>query len=249
MKSVRNRFRFSLLRPTLDDAPRLVERAPAAPVAVLAPHPDDDVIGCGGTLYKHRQAGEAVTVIYLTDGGRGNDWKSAPSPELADRRRLEAEAAAQVLGIGNPAFLGFTDGELAPTPVVIDRVLEALAAVSPRCVFLPSPLDEHPDHQAANRIFAALVPRLRNRVTVFSYEVWTPLDPNRLVDISGAAAVKEKAIRRHASQVRHIDYAGAALGLNRFRSLSLGSGCGFYEAFFAAEAKAYAALVKEILGP
>ena len=247
-RSIRNRLRFSVLRRGLDSGAVLVDRAPADRVAVLAPHPDDDVIGCGGTLYKHRQAGEAVSVIYLTDGSRGNAWASGSSAELAAIRRREAQEAARVLGVEALVFLDYPDGELAASGTVADRVLESLHATLAQCVFLPSLVDDHPDHLATNRIFTALAPRLDARTTVFAYEVWTPLAPNRLVDISGAAAVKEEAIRKHASQIRLVDYAGAMLGLNRFRSLPTACGRGFCEAFLAADARTYARLVKEVLG-
>jgi LmbE family N-acetylglucosaminyl deacetylase len=247
-RSIRSRLRVSLWQRGLPPGPVLVDRAPADRVAVLAPHPDDDVIGCGGTLYKHRQAGEAVTAIYLTDGSRGNAWASGSSAELAAIRRREAEEAARVLGVKDLAFLDYPDGELPLSKAVSERVLEALQAGRPQCVFLPSLLDDHPDHRTTNRIFASLARRLDAKTTVFAYEVWTPLTPNRLVDISGAAAVKEEAIRRHASQIRLVDYAGAMLGLNRFRSLPTGCGRGFCEAFLAADAGTYAGLVEEVLG-
>jgi len=248
LRPVRNRLRFSLLRRRLEPGTRFLDRPPAEAIAVLAPHPDDDVIGCGGSLCKHRRAGEDVTVIYLTDGGRGNDWTAGPSPELARTRRREAEEAADLLGIRKLVFLDFPDGELAPGRVTTNRIYQALEVSGARCVFLPSPLDDHPDHQAANRILASLIPRLDRNTSVYAYEVWTPLEPNRLVDITEAVAVKEAAIRRHASQTRLVDYAAATLGLNRFRSLSVTAGRGFCEAFFAAEAETYRRLVKEILG-
>ena len=83
---------------------------------------------------------------------------------------------------------------------------------------------------------------------VYAYEVWTPLVPNRLVDISSAAAVKEEAIRKHVSQMKHMDHVGTTLGLNRFRSKTVAPGQGLFEAFLAMDAIAYAKLVDQILG-
>jgi len=248
-KLILNRLRFSFLRRGLDSGPDLVDRAPAERIAVLVPHPDDEVIGCGGTLYKHTQAGETVTTIYLTDGGKGNQWCLGPSPELIRTRRLEAEEASRVLGITNLVFLDYSDGGLAPSEPVVKGVFEALQAARPQCIFLPFFLDDHPDHVATNLIFAALAPQLKGKMQVFAYEVWTPLPPNRIVDISAVVSVKEEAIHKHVSQMNQVDYAGGILGLNRYRSMSAASGHGFFEAFFAADIETYAKLVQKILRP
>jgi len=228
--------------------PELIPRARARRVAVLAPHPDDDVIGCGGTLRKHCLAGDAVTVIYLTDGARGRDHAAPPDPETAAERRREASEAAGILGIQDLRFLDFTDGELSPGTETAERILLELERVNPRAVFLPFLLDAHRDHRAANRAFAQAVRRWKEPMDVYAYEVWTPLPANRLVDISSVAADKERASRMHASQMEHTDLVATTLGLNRFRSMSVSRGKGFCEAFFSQDASRYAALVEETLG-
>jgi LmbE family N-acetylglucosaminyl deacetylase len=215
---------------------------------VLSPHPDDDVIGCGGTLYKHVRAGDSVTVITLTDGARGMNHAAPPSRETAITRRAEAENAAALLGIRDIVFLDLPDGKLSVEEETVGRLIEELDRVNPRCMFLPFLLDAHRDHRAANRLYAAAVRRYRRPMEVYAYEVWTPLPANRLVDISEVAAIKEQAIRMHASQAGRTDYAAAALGLNRFRSLSVSGGKGYCEAFFSQEAGQYADLVERTLG-
>ena len=245
---LRRWLRFHLLRRDVELEPVRIDRADARSVAVLAPHPDDDVIGCGGTLRKHRLAGDEVTVIYLTDGARGDDVDGPPSAALAETRRQEAEEAARLLGVERLVFLGYTDGELPVTREAVDRVGEAIEASGAGAVFLPFLLDAHPDHVAANRIFAGLSRRIGREVAVYAYEVWTPLTPNRLVDISSVAAVKEAAIRSHASQMRNVDYAEPTLGLNRYRSMAVADGQGVFEAFFCAGAAEYGRLVEAVLG-
>ncbi len=238
----------NLLRHRVSAPPELIPRARAQRVMVLAPHPDDDVIGCGGTLCKHRMAGDDVSVIYLTDGARGRDHAAPPCPETAKERRREAERAAGVLGIRDLVFLEFTDGELSSGAETVTLLLRELERTSPQAVFLPFLQDSHPDHRAANRAFAAAVRKRKARMDVYAYEVWTPLPANRLVDISSVAGDKEKAIRMHASQALEADYAAAALGMNRFRSLPVTRGKGFCEAFFFLNAVHYASLVEETLG-
>ena len=98
--------------------PERVEAPPGSRIVVLAPHPDDDVLGCGGTLAKQVVTGASVSVVYLTDGRKG-DPTFASEDDLVKERQREAVAAAAVLGIEDVAFLGARDQELrASAPIV-----------------------------------------------------------------------------------------------------------------------------------
>jgi len=247
-QELRDWIRASLLHREALPGPVLVDRLPGRRIAVLAPHPDDDVIGCGGTIHKHCKAGDHVAVVYLTDGARGGDWSGPPSGELAVLRRKEAEEAAGVLGVKDLAFLGQPDGELASGPEVVSALLDQLERIEADCILLPSFLDSHPDHAATSAVFADAAPGLKKDMPVWAYEVWSPLTPNRVVDITPFREVNELAIRKHASQMEQVDYAETAIGLNRFRSMSVSAGRGYCEAFFSTDARQYAGLVKRVLG-
>src|SRR2546426_12131813 len=74
------RVYLSLIRP--DDAPELITSFRERRVLVLAPHMDDEVLGCGGTLLQHARVGAQLTIVYLTDGRKGHgpfpaDWTEA----------------------------------------------------------------------------------------------------------------------------------------------------------------------------
>jgi N-acetylglucosamine malate deacetylase 1 len=103
-------------------------------------------------------------------------------------------------------------------------------------LLVPWPLESQRDHAAAARLAARVVARMGS-LAIWCYEVWSPLNPNRLVDISTVVDVKREAIGRHVSQVAELDYADAALGLNRYRSL-LAPGATYAEAFLACDANA-----------
>ncbi len=81
-----------------------------ARVLVFAPHPDDDIIGCGGSIAKHVRGGSDVTVVYMTSGDAGSLKYS--KGELAKMREAEAKNAAKVLGVKDLVFLGNADGYL-----------------------------------------------------------------------------------------------------------------------------------------
>jgi N-acetylglucosamine malate deacetylase 1 len=225
----------------------------AQQVVVLAPHMDDEVLGCGGTMRKHILSETHVTVVYMTDGRKGDpDLYHQGLPEavivaqeaaLVAKRRQEAKRAAEIIGIQEQIFLDNPDGGLEPLPQVTERVRHILAERRPTVIYLPSILDLHRDHWATNRIFAAAIEGLtfsRGWSPVYrGYEVWSPFLVNRLADISEVIAIKEHAIKQFESQIIHTDFVHTSLGLNAHRSLYLSRGCGYAEAFYESTPEQY----------
>lgn len=231
----------------------------AARPLVLAPHPDDESIGCGGTLRRLADAGAAVTVAVVTDGSQGSRVVRAmpdgPAREraaagLAAVRRAEAQAAARVLGVSAVHFLDAPDGRFDPHAGPLGQRLEQLLHEQrPDLVLLPFAADRHRDHWNTNRLLMAVSERpslngLRD-VPVWAYEVWSPLHANTLVDIGAQLEAKRLAIREYRSQLEQLDYEAAAIGLNRYRA-----GCGLREghaeAFYVAPLAAYRRLVRQL---
>ena len=144
-----------------------------ARLLVLAPHPDDEVLGAAGMIDAAVRRGAAVRVVVATDGEAGPD-KSGAGNELPRRRREETRHALADLGVGAGAimFLGYADGSLADAwserwvarkgdggqgsaDEIVEELRGVLRAAAPGSVVLPMPLDGHPDHAALNR-FALL---------------------------------------------------------------------------------------------
>lgn len=199
-------------------------------VLVLAPHPDDETLGCGGTVARLADAGRHVTVAVVTDGEATRG--SAKSPAVtAALRRDEATAAVRILGAaGPPRFLGLPDGSVAAHVDALAAAVRALVEeVAPEAVFLPWFLDGHPDHRAVSDAVLAAAP---DDLELWGYETHTALVPNRLVDISSVVDRKRRAIEAHATagQAFELD---TALGLNRWRSIHGLMGRGHAEAFLA----------------
>lgn len=221
--------------------PALVSKPPGTNIVVLSPHPDDDVIGSGGTLIKHARSGSRITSIYLTDGGRGRGAR-AGNPELAKTREKEAARAARLVGINELVFLRNADGALKCSEPMIGRLQALLETIRPDLVYLPFFLDPHPDHAATHEIFIAAAARLTFRFACCAYETWRPLIPNILVDITGQMPGKVAAIKQHRSQLCHYDYVRAARGLNAYRAVQnpgLARGKRFAEAFLFADRERY----------
>ncbi len=241
------------------DLPRVISEAPAAARAVvLAPHPDDETIGCGGLIRKLTLAGTVVSVVFLSDGRRGEastrSWRSDPGAEerLIERRKAEAAAAATVLGVADLVFLDLRDGEVYADAAAVERLRDELARLRPDIVLLPFLTDQHPDHLATSDLFLAAATQLygtRPAPDCWAYETQTPLFANVVLDISTVAAAKWEALSHYESQNRQLDYASTTRGLNAFRWVAVAAGSGYAEAFYACSLDEYRRLYARIAGP
>jgi len=195
------------------------------PLLVLAPHPDDESIGCGGLIAAAAAAGHAVRVMVLTDGAA-----SHPSqPGLAALRQDETYAAAERLGLRRDAidFLGLPDGALAATEVAVRRILTFCP--DPATILATWPHDPHCDHTAAWEI-ARQVGACRPAARLRAYPVWgwaflypipgfSPTTMPVMARPPGGArlpiapwlAAKQQAIAAHRSQMGGLRTQGFAL--------------------------------------
>jgi len=231
-----------------------IETFSAGNVLVLAPHMDDEIIGCGGTLRRHVLAGARVTVLFMTDGSRSHRDLHEDShlsradiareeAQLVTRRKEESQRAAAIVGIQEIDFLDAPDGRLDATPQVVEKLVALLRATQPDIIYLPSMLDGHTDHWATHRVLGEAMrtsPPSPKRPVVFrEYEVWRPLLANRLADIGDVFDVKRKALEQFESQNARIDYVRATTGLNMYRSIHRQRGAGYAEAFLESTAQEY----------
>jgi len=207
-------------------------------IVVLAPHMDDEVIGCGGTLARHIACGSHITVVFLTDGRGGG--AAAGETNIAATRKHEARLALAELGISQMVFLDAEDGRLDANADLVGALRSALVAARPDIVYLPFFLEEHPDHRAASALLYEAVSGAGMSFRCHGYEVWTPLFPNCLVRIDETVEAKRRAIAHYQSQLAEADYLHTALGLNAYRSSALADGeCRFAEAFYAVSLPQY----------
>ncbi|MBI3301259.1 MAG: PIG-L family deacetylase [Deltaproteobacteria bacterium] len=205
-------------------------------VLVIAPHPDDESLGCGGTIVRYTQAGTRVALVVVSDGAALAEHGQHQS-DLVTARQQETAAAAKVLGIHDVDALGFPDGCLMDHAREIQAALAAcIAAFKPDTVFCPSPVDSHPDHIAVARVALQLLRTMPGWALAF-YEVHAPVRPNVLVDVTEVLAVKERAILcYHRSLFGQPELFWAAVrGLNLSRSFFV-QRHGFFEALWLLQA-------------
>lgn len=201
-------------------------------VMVLVPHPDDEALGCAGTLLELRRRQVPVTLVFLTSG---EALAGAPSQEIAGLRRTEARASARSLGCGEPVFLDLPDGGLCSCrEKTADEVGRIAAAVRPDMVLAPSPVDHHADHVAASYAAFDLLKREPSLKVAF-YEVYATIRFNCLVDITAVAEEKKGLIMQYRQSLygKPDLFVSVMLGLNAHRSLFLQRE-GFFEAYYIA---------------
>ena len=211
-----------LLRGRPDRPPELIRDFNPGPVMVVSPHMDDETIGCGGTIIKHRRAGAPVTIVYMTDGARGNP-RMERDEKLIEVRKAEARRAAEVLGGPELVFLDLPERELVCDDATAALLRAQIERIAPAVVYVPWILDGHPDHmvtcRATSRALVQLDGRRASAVRVREYEVWSPLTLNCMADVTAEFEDKLRALRQFESQLADFDYVQVARGLGMYRSL------------------------------
>jgi N-acetylglucosamine malate deacetylase 1 len=189
---------------------------------VVAAHPDDETMGCGGLICLKRRRGVQVEVVLLTDGGRGKSTSNQVSESLlTERRYREFNAAVEGLGVPTTGrhLLGYRDarlGELTPTERAdaVQRIRGIVLASRATEVYVPHRHDIHPDHEAANVLTRAAVESVPWGIRVYEYSLWmlwlakvglslrfSDLCRPSILQLGDALSIKRRAVRRYVSQL------------------------------------------------
>lgn len=198
-------------------------RTPRINVVVVAPHPDDDAIGCGGILARLAARGARIGVIYVTDGSASHpNSRRFPPVVLRDIREREALGALRRLGVRTaPVFLRAPDSGLAALGTAARAQLSARIAASVtarggRVVFVPWLRDPHPDHVATAELVDAALATLERPPEVLHYRVWLPVrgasrdEPSeREADTFDLALTPHEIARKRSAILAHRSQTGA----------------------------------------
>lgn len=180
---------------------------------VCAAHPDDEVIGCGGTIAKLSKKEDVYVLIFTYGGGSifglpdtMTSWPPFLSDEeLITRRIEEAENADKVLGVKQTYFLG-VQGNL-PEKFSTEQkeiISNLIAQLKINKIFFHSVKDGHPDHLAVNRVIRELINDSKRKIEVHTYQVnlfdFSKKDPEIIMDVSAEYKKKLKALECFKSQ-------------------------------------------------
>jgi LmbE family N-acetylglucosaminyl deacetylase len=216
-------------------------------VLVVAAHPDDEVLGAGGTLARHAAQGDAVEVLICAQG-----LASRPGGATADALEALREAArkaAAALGAHAPRFLDLPDNAMDSVPLldVVRRVEAVVADVRPDVVYTHHASDLNVDHRlAAQAVLTACRPVPGATVrAIYAFETpssteWAvpgaaaPFAPSHFVDVSATMEHKVRALGAYAAELRpfpHPRSIEAVRHLAAWRGATVG--CAAAEAFVA----------------
>ncbi len=182
-------------------------------IAVIAAHPDDEVLGCGGTIAKHIQAGDSVHLLILADGESSRE--SATENDISTRNQ-NLFSSVSTLGIHSLETANFPDNQFVSVPLLdITRVVESfLTKHQPEIIYTHSYYDLNIDHQCTARaVITAARPQPASKINkVLAFEVLSAsewhfseqqkFNPNYFVDVTDFVDKKMDALQHYASEMR-----------------------------------------------
>lgn len=190
----------------------------SADVLVVAAHPDDEALGCGGAVARHAAEGARVEIVFLADG---EGARGAAAGDIAARHEA-ARRAAEILGARPPRFVDLPDNRLDSVPLldVIGRLERALDDYAPEIVYTHSGGDLNVDHRIVHQAVVTLfrpLPGARWR-GLFAFEVpssseWSTGEigpgflPDRFVDVSAFLERKMAALAAYDAEMRPFPHA------------------------------------------
>lgn len=204
-------------------------------VLVVAPHPDDDVIGCGGSITKHVRDGARVTVVVVIGRERSALDDAVTDAEFA----AETETAAKTLGVHRCIRLDEPSRDFTLSRRVHLDLVRVMRKVRPQVVYLPHDHDDDVEHRMVHQLTTEALWMAQSEFfqeaderpmptphLVLGYEVWAPMARFQYAeDIDGQIETKVEAMRAYVSQLRHAAWDEGIRGLARYRgTVSAGSG-------------------------
>ncbi len=200
--------------------PKPLELPDQANILLIAPHPDDEVLGCGGTLSLLQQNGCHVKAVVITDGSQGDPLNFSDEP-IVPRRQQESREALAILGIQDVTFFTQPDGEYQHSEEITQQLHELLNDFSPDWLLLPSILDYHRDHVAICLSLLDVWQQRGCQARLLMYEAWGTIPATWIVDISQVFERKKAAIRCYQLPLQYVDYFAACIGIASYRGLYL----------------------------
>lgn len=180
-------------------------------ILVVAPHPDDESIGCGGLLKLY---GKQTDILLLTDGRKGSCSYCNDEAELIEVRKEEFLSAMDYADVRHTFFLNIPEGTLRKSY----QTIKNFNFSNYDYIFVPNKYESHHDHADAFNMVRKCINK--NKQKLFQYEVWTPLRyPTHYLNITNFMDHKEFMIRKYKSQLESVDYQGRIKGLNRYRAI------------------------------
>jgi len=209
-------------------------------VLIIAAHPDDEVLGCGGTIARHVREGDEVRIVIVAEGVTSRNIPSASAKNQLAKLRDCARHAASIMGAMPPIFLGLPDNKLDSIALleVIKPIEAEVREFAPRLIYTHHGGDLNIDHRVIHAaVVTACRPSPENAVDMLlCFEIASSTDwqvgdthlrfsPNWSVDISSTLATKLTALQAYEPEMRPWPHARSVIAqehLARWRGASVG---------------------------
>jgi LmbE family N-acetylglucosaminyl deacetylase len=212
-----------------------------ARVLVLSPHPDDELIGCGGTLCRLLSAGAEVCILQATDGSQLQSLRDLPPSQRKTVRLDEAARVAAALG-AELVLWRAEDSRLRPTQARIAELAALIDRLRPTHVFTPFLGDQHGDHRALSDILAGALGVTPVEPRVLQYEVWSLSPADLYCDITDCMERLENLLLLYERAMRVDDFVHFCESRDLTRALELTGRHAYVEAFLSTTSAEYRAL-------
>ncbi len=210
-------------------------------VVVVAPHPDDEIIGCGGTLLSHKKNGDKIFVLYLTNG----EYFVRDETEYLNRvfiRKNEAKSVCEKAGFKFLYWPNISARSIRENYNILLRdLVKIFQVIKPNYIYMPHDKEKDMDHVLCHNITkeAYWLSQTVNEnnifnftsASIFNYEIWSPQNLiHKCCNITEYIDYKIELINTYKSQTQGLEYSEGIKGLNKYRA-SFSGIMGYAEAF------------------
>jgi N-acetylglucosamine malate deacetylase 1 len=186
-------------------------------VMVIAVHPDDETLGCGGTLLRHKAENDEIYWLIVTNVFKGDDYDQT----CVDKRKNQIDAVKRLYGFENTIQLDFPTTELDRVPInkLVKSISDAIHRIQPEVFYIPFHQDVHTDHQVSFKAILSSTKSFRYHSVrrILMYETLSETEfapslagsaflPNVFVDISNGFEMKSKIMQIYQDELMDSPY-------------------------------------------
>ena len=205
-------------------------------VLVIAPHPDDETLGCGSTLFKHKSQGDDIYWLIITEISQKNGWEE----KIVKKREYEIKQVGEKYGFKKILNLGFPTTKIETNCIskLIEKISKVYNEIKPNIIYMPFISDVHTDHQIIGKAIGSTLKWFRypHIKKVYMYETLSETDfnfisnrlfrPNVFVDASIFIDKKIETLNIYKGEVKKFPFPRSEKSIRALASLR-GSQSGF----------------------
>ena len=220
-------------------------------ILIIVAHPDDEILGMGGTILNHTKKGDDVTIVYLTTGiasRRSSNYNNSPSYKLSKNESMkikkqilelqnDAKNSSKILGVKKTIFFDYPDNELDTVPLlkIIKTIEEIVSSIMPDRIYTSHFADLNVDHRTVfEAILTACRPTGLPVKEIICFEIlssteWTfsyDFKPNYFINIEKELASKIKAMKIYKNEIRKFPHPRSIENI-KISAKRWGTVCGF----------------------